>query len=199
MNDGATILQPGVLRNVRPATCRLKLLGIETLVQLAARDADRLYLRLCKETARRHDPYVHDTFTAAIHQARTGEGVNWWAYTPARKLRQAAGDFPHSLPREPGTSRPPCHSSTPCLNSWRLRRWPLSGRGGGARPWWSGLPDPRRRLGARGGAGRGRLSGSPGTWRATDAVVRGRPRIKLSANIDIKRNVACFHTCFLSV
>ncbi len=83
------------LRNVGPATLAdFRLLGIDTIAQLAVQDADRLYLRLCEETARRHDPCVHDVLTAAIHQARTGEAVNWWAYTAARKLRQAAGDFP---------------------------------------------------------------------------------------------------------
>ena len=94
MNDDVS-LRPGLLRNVGPATLAdFKLLGIDTTAQLAVQDADRLYLRLCEETARRHDPCVHDVFTAAIHQARTGEGVNWWTYTAARKLRQAAGDFP---------------------------------------------------------------------------------------------------------
>ena len=102
MDEQDALIGPGQLRNVGPAALAdLKLLGIETLAQLAAQDADALYLRLCEETGRRHDPCVHDVFTAAIRQARTGEGVNWWSYTPARKLRQAAGDFPRpSLARE---------------------------------------------------------------------------------------------------
>ncbi len=96
--DQDTPLQDARLRNVGPATLAdFKLLGIATVAQLAAQDADTLYLRLCEETLRRHDPCVHDVFAAAIHQARTGEGVNWWTYTPARKRRQAAGDFPQPI------------------------------------------------------------------------------------------------------
>ena len=83
------------LRNVGPATLAdFERLGITTINQLARQDADALYLRICEETARRHDPCVHDVFAAAIHQAQTGEAVNWWAYSAARKQRQAAGDFP---------------------------------------------------------------------------------------------------------
>ena len=120
MNNKTAILRPGVLRNVGPATLAdLKLLGIETLAQLAAHDADSLYLRLCEETARRHDPYVHDVFTAAIHQAKTGGGVNWWIYTSARRLRQAAGDFPQPAGR-PG--RAPWCSSIRNRNPLHLRR-----------------------------------------------------------------------------
>ena len=94
-----TPLNLAKLRNVGPATLSdFKLLGITTLAHLAAQDADRLYLRLCEQTACRHDPCVHDVFAATIHQARTGEAVNWWNYTPARKLRQTAGDFPQPAP-----------------------------------------------------------------------------------------------------
>jgi nucleotidyltransferase/DNA polymerase involved in DNA repair len=95
MIDNDTPLGSAKLRNVGPATLAdFKVLGIATLGELARQDADRLYLRLCEETARRHDPCVHDVFAAAIHQARTGESVDWWTYSAARKLRQAAGDFP---------------------------------------------------------------------------------------------------------
>jgi hypothetical protein len=83
------------LRNVgKAALADFEILGISTISQLAAQDADALYVRLCETTRQRHDPCVHDVFTAAIHQAKTGEAVNWWTYTPARKARQAAGIFP---------------------------------------------------------------------------------------------------------
>jgi Pathogenicity locus len=76
------------LRNVgKAALADFQLLGIETVEQLAAEDADRLYDRLCALTNRRHDPCVHDVFSATIHQARTGEALDWWAFTPARKAR----------------------------------------------------------------------------------------------------------------
>ncbi len=85
------------LRNVgKAALADFELLGIATVSQLARADADTLYVRLCEITRQRHDPCVHDVFTATIHQAKTGEAVNWWAYTPARKFRQASGAFPRA-------------------------------------------------------------------------------------------------------
>lgn len=83
------------LRNVGPATLAdFKLLGIETVEQLISQDADELYVRLCYQTKTRHDSCMHDVFAAAIHQAKTSEALNWWAFTPARKARQMVGDFP---------------------------------------------------------------------------------------------------------
>jgi len=76
------------LRNVgKAALADFRLLGIETVAQLAAQDADHLYDRLCTLTNRRHDPCVHDVFSATIHQARTGEALDWWAFTAERKAR----------------------------------------------------------------------------------------------------------------
>ena len=76
------------LRNVGKATLSdLKLLGIDTVAELAGQDADQLYDRLCNLSGTRQDPCVHDVFSAAIHQARTGEALDWWAFTAARKAR----------------------------------------------------------------------------------------------------------------
>ena len=84
----------GVLRNIGAAMrADFHLLGIRTVGELATREADALYLDLAARTGRRHDPCVHDTFAAAIHQARTGEALAWWVFTPARKARQKAGTF----------------------------------------------------------------------------------------------------------
>jgi predicted flap endonuclease-1-like 5' DNA nuclease len=83
------------LRNIGPAMKRdFDLLGIRSCAQLARINADRLYLKLQRITATRHDPCVWDTFAAAIHQARTGEALPWWHFTRERKRRQAQGDFP---------------------------------------------------------------------------------------------------------
>ncbi|MDE2384255.1 MAG: Mitomycin resistance protein mcrB [Alphaproteobacteria bacterium] len=71
-----------------------EMLGISSVAQLAREDADELYTRISLLTGARHDPCVHDTFAAAIHQARTGEALNWWAFTPLRKERQRQGTFP---------------------------------------------------------------------------------------------------------
>lgn len=82
------------LRNIGPAMRRdFELLGIRTVAQLARCDADRLYARIQRLTNTRHDPCVGDTFAAAIHQARTGEALPWWAFSRVRKLREAEGGF----------------------------------------------------------------------------------------------------------
>jgi hypothetical protein len=76
------------LRNVgKAALADFKLLGITTVEQLAAQNADALFGRLVELTKQRQDPCVHDVFAATIHQAKTGEALNWWAFTPGRKAR----------------------------------------------------------------------------------------------------------------
>ena len=83
------------LRNIgRAMLLDFDILGIKTLQQLAKQSADELYTRLCILTGGRHDPCVHDTFAAAIHQAKTGEALDWWAFTALRKKRQKNGTFP---------------------------------------------------------------------------------------------------------
>lgn len=83
------------LKNVGPATRKdFELLQITSLAQLAACDPDELYIRLRQETQSAQDPCCWDVFAAAIHQARTGEGLDWWAFTKVRKARQLKGDFP---------------------------------------------------------------------------------------------------------
>jgi len=87
------------LRNVGPAArADLAVLGITTIEQLAASEPDHLYASLQRKTGQRHDPCVWDVFAAAIHQARTGEALNWWAFTPERKQRQARSEFPEVSP-----------------------------------------------------------------------------------------------------
>jgi hypothetical protein len=82
------------LRNIGPAMARdLAMLGVTSVRDLAAKDADLLYLELGAITGARPDPCVHDTFAAAIHQARTGEALPWWDFTPGRKERQREGTF----------------------------------------------------------------------------------------------------------
>jgi hypothetical protein len=82
------------LRNIGPAMrADFALLGIDSVAELATRDADLLYLELGAITGGRPDPCVHDTFAAAIHQAKTGEALPWWAFTPIRTQRQQQGTF----------------------------------------------------------------------------------------------------------
>ena len=76
------------LRNVGPAALAdFKLLGIANIAQLKTCNADDLYQRLQTITNSVHDPCVWDVFAAAIHQAKTGEAKNWWAFTAERKAR----------------------------------------------------------------------------------------------------------------
>jgi len=83
------------LANVGPATRRdLSLLGIESVAQLALCEADQLYRGLNEASGQRHDPCVWDVFAAIIHEARSGEATPWWHWTPERKRRQEADDFP---------------------------------------------------------------------------------------------------------
>jgi hypothetical protein len=82
------------LRNIGPAMARdLAMLGVGSISDLVGRDADLLYLELAAITGARPDPCVHDTFAAAIHQARTGEALPWWEFTTERKRRQRDGTF----------------------------------------------------------------------------------------------------------
>ncbi|HOT82186.1 MAG TPA: helix-hairpin-helix domain-containing protein [Candidatus Defluviicoccus seviourii] len=79
------------LRNVGKATLRdFHLLGIFTIQELAGQNPLDLYRRLCDLTDVRQDPCVEDVFAAAVHQAQTGEALDWWVFTPARKARTNA-------------------------------------------------------------------------------------------------------------
>lgn len=83
------------LRNVGPAFVdKFELLGITSVEQLVLHDADDLYVRLCHLEGERLDPCVHDVFAATVHQANTGEALDWWTFTKGRTDRQSAGDFP---------------------------------------------------------------------------------------------------------
>jgi hypothetical protein len=74
------------LRNVGKATLAdLKLLGIDSVEELAHQDATFLFHELEKRTKQRQDPCVWDVFAAIIHEAVTGEASNWWDWTERRK------------------------------------------------------------------------------------------------------------------
>jgi hypothetical protein len=74
------------LRNVGKAALKdFEVLGIASVPQLAQEEPLDLYHRLCALTNARHDPCVQDVFAAAIHQARTGEALDWWVFSPQRR------------------------------------------------------------------------------------------------------------------
>lgn len=77
------------LRNVGKAVAHdLKLLGITTIQQLKGQDPDYLYSELQRITGVKHDPCVWDVFAAIIHEANTGEKIDWWHYSKIRKERE---------------------------------------------------------------------------------------------------------------
>jgi hypothetical protein len=75
------------LRNVGKETLKdLELLKISSIKQLAKQDPDDIYLRLQILTHQKQDPCVRDVFAAIIHEAKTGEKTDWWAWSKIRKV-----------------------------------------------------------------------------------------------------------------
>lgn len=74
------------LPNIGPAIAAdLRLLGIRHPSQLAELDALQLYQQLCRNTGKRQDPCVLDTFMAATDFMRGAAAKPWWDYTALRK------------------------------------------------------------------------------------------------------------------
>jgi nucleotidyltransferase/DNA polymerase involved in DNA repair len=68
-------------------------LGIHSIDQLTKLNADDLYRRFQRQIGMACDPCLHDTFSAIIHEARTGEKRPWFTFTQARKRREARGQL----------------------------------------------------------------------------------------------------------
>lgn len=82
------------LMNVGPAVeAYLVDLGIHAIHELARQEADDLYRRLQRRIGKACDPCLHDTFSAIIHEARTGQKRPWFTFTPERKRREATGQL----------------------------------------------------------------------------------------------------------
>lgn len=67
----------------------LRALGLERPDQLRGQDPVELYLRLCRETGRRHDPCVLDTFMAVVEFADNDDTRPWWKHTARRQAEWA--------------------------------------------------------------------------------------------------------------
>lgn len=81
------------LESVGPATLRdFERLGIRTVGQLARRNPERLYERLCQITGQAQDICCLDVFRAAVAQARhprlPAEQKRWWYWSRRRLVRQ---------------------------------------------------------------------------------------------------------------
>ncbi len=79
-----------VLPGVGPSIAGdLRRLGVKSVKDLARRDPERLYARLCQMTGTRQDPCVLYTFRGAVYAARTEkpepELLKWWSWK-GRKL-----------------------------------------------------------------------------------------------------------------
>lgn len=86
------------LRNVGKATLKdLELLNIHTIKELATQNPTSLFHELERKTQKRQDPCVWDIFAAIIHEASTGEAINWWQWTAKRKSLQNSGLLKHVL------------------------------------------------------------------------------------------------------
>jgi hypothetical protein len=65
------------------------LLGVHSVADLARRNPDTLYLRLCDLTGTQQDPCVLDVLHCAVAQAKDPalplEQCNWWYWSRLRK------------------------------------------------------------------------------------------------------------------
>jgi len=76
----------------------LRSLGVRSIRDLARRDPERLYVRLCELTGERQDPCVLYTFRCAVYAASVPgpdpELLKWWNWKgrtldrPARRVRR---------------------------------------------------------------------------------------------------------------
>ena len=83
------------LAGVGPATIAdLHLLGVHSVPELASKDGDELYQRLCNLTGVQHDICCLDTFRCAIAQAcdpkLPEDQKNWWYWSELRKRKSPA-------------------------------------------------------------------------------------------------------------
>jgi hypothetical protein len=82
------------LISVGPAMVRdFNLLGIHSVGQLARRNPEKLYEKLCKITRQSQDICCLDVFRAAVAQAQNPqlplEQCQWWYWSRRRKIRDA--------------------------------------------------------------------------------------------------------------
>jgi Pathogenicity locus len=82
------------LVSIGPAMVRdFEMLGVHSVAQLARRNPEKLYEKLCEVTGQSQDVCVLDTFRAAVAQARNPqlpiEQTQWWYWSRQRKTRDA--------------------------------------------------------------------------------------------------------------
>jgi hypothetical protein len=78
------------LISIGPAMLRdFKLLGVDSVAELARQNPESLYKKLCRVTGQRQDICVLDVFRAGVAQARNPrlpvEQCQWWYWSRQRK------------------------------------------------------------------------------------------------------------------
>lgn len=63
----------------------LRLLGIETPVQLLGKNPYDMYQTLCDKTGQKHDPCMLDVFISITRFMAGDDPKPWWFYTEERK------------------------------------------------------------------------------------------------------------------
>ncbi|UML93397.1 helix-hairpin-helix domain-containing protein [Shewanella xiamenensis] len=82
----AKVKQLTDLPNIGKASAAdLRLLGIETPVQLLGRNPYEMYQTLCDKTGQRHDPCMLDVFISITRFMAGDAPQPWWFYTEERK------------------------------------------------------------------------------------------------------------------
>jgi hypothetical protein len=84
----------GDLISVGPAIARdFEMLGVRSIAQLARRNPEKLYEKLCTVTGQSQDICCLDVFRAAVAQARNPqlplEQCRWWYWSRQRKACDA--------------------------------------------------------------------------------------------------------------
>jgi hypothetical protein len=75
--------------NIGPAMADdLMRIGIRRVEDLAGRDPDALYEKLCRHDGARHDICVLDAFAAAVWFANGNEARPWWFFSRERLAKQ---------------------------------------------------------------------------------------------------------------
>jgi hypothetical protein len=84
------------LRNVGKSVLQdLALLSIRDVDDLARQDPTVLFHELERLTGKNQDFCVWDVFASIIHEAQTGERIDWWQWTQQRKILQKEGKLSH--------------------------------------------------------------------------------------------------------
>ncbi len=92
VSTAAAVVRLTDIPNIGTSTAAdLEGLGITHPEQLIGLDPFDLYARINRETGKRHDPCLCDTFIAAIRFMQGAAPLPWWHYTAERKRHFAVG------------------------------------------------------------------------------------------------------------